>query len=64
MSAIPLHLQRRFEQKLAARFDPPQDAINAPKNFGSKATPVTPTVSPRRAAKAKERPAGVNRRVG
>jgi hypothetical protein len=43
MSAIPLHLQRRFEQKWAARFGPPPAAINAPKNVGSKATPATPT---------------------
>jgi hypothetical protein len=43
MSAIPLHLQRRFEQKWAARFSPPPAAVNAPKNVGPKATPTTPT---------------------
>jgi hypothetical protein len=59
MSAIPLHLQRRFEQKWAARFGPPPAAMNAPKNVGSKATPATPTGSPWRAAKAKENPADV-----
>jgi hypothetical protein len=42
MSAIPLHLQRRFEQKWATRFGPPV-TVNLPKNIGAKAAPVTPT---------------------
>jgi hypothetical protein len=44
MSAIPLHLQRRFEQKWASRFGPPV-TINPLKNVGAKAAPATPTVS-------------------
>jgi hypothetical protein len=40
MSAIPLHLQRRFEQKWAARFSQPV-TVNQPKNVGAKAAPTT-----------------------
>jgi hypothetical protein len=40
MSAIPLHLQRRFEQRWASRFTLPA-ASNAPKNVGAKAAPST-----------------------
>jgi hypothetical protein len=40
MSAIPLHLQRRFEQRWASRFTLPV-ASNAPRNVGTKATPLT-----------------------
>jgi hypothetical protein len=40
MSAIPLHVQRRFEQKWASRFGLPV-AVNALKNVGVKLT--TPT---------------------
>jgi hypothetical protein len=47
MSAIPLHLQRRFEQRSASRFTHPT-ASTAPKNVGTKAP----------AAKTKEKPAG------
>jgi hypothetical protein len=61
MSAIPLHLQRRFEQKWASRFSPPV-AVNAPKNVGAKATLTAPTGSPQRAAKVKEKPPGLSRR--
>ena len=35
MSAIPLHLQRRFEQRWASRFGLPVEAT-APKNIGMK----------------------------
>jgi hypothetical protein len=35
MSVIPLHLQRRFEQRWAARFAPPA-ASTAPKNLDLK----------------------------
>jgi hypothetical protein len=58
MSAIPLHLQRRFEQRWAARFVSPV-ASAAPKRVGSKATPKN---SPR-LAKAKEKPAGLSERA-
>jgi hypothetical protein len=40
MSIIPLHLQRRFEQRWASRFTQPV-ASNAPKNVGTKATAST-----------------------
>jgi hypothetical protein len=50
MTAIPLHLQRRFEQRWASRFTPPAASI-APKNVGTKAP----------AAKTKEKPTGMNR---
>jgi hypothetical protein len=40
MSAIPLHLQRRFEQRWASRFTLPA-ASNAPKNVGAKTAPLT-----------------------
>jgi hypothetical protein len=36
MSAIPIHLQRRFEQRWASRFGLPV-AATAPKNIGMKA---------------------------
>jgi hypothetical protein len=52
MSAIPLHLQRRFEQRWASRFTHPT-ASTAPKNVGTKAP----------AAKTKEKPAGSPRRA-
>jgi hypothetical protein len=53
MSAIPLHLQRRFEQRWAARFVSPL-ASAASKSIGMK---VTANSLPR-PAKAKEKPAG------
>jgi hypothetical protein len=40
MSAIPLHLQRRFEQRWASRFTLPA-ASNAPKNVRAKAAQST-----------------------
>jgi hypothetical protein len=39
MSIIPLHLQRRFEQRWASRFARPA-ASNAPKNVETKSTPL------------------------
>jgi hypothetical protein len=59
MSIIPLHLQRRFEQRWAAQFG----SLVIPcvlKNVGLKGSPVN--IAPR-AAKAKEKPAGLSRRV-
>jgi hypothetical protein len=38
MSDIPLHLQRKFEQRWAARFTPPVAA--APKSTSLKGSPV------------------------
>ena len=38
MSDIPLHIQRRIEQRWASRFAPPV-VSNGPKNVGTKATP-------------------------
>jgi hypothetical protein len=54
MSAIPLHLQRRFEQRWASRFTHPAASI-APKNVGTKSpggkeTKEKPAGSPRRAS--------------
>jgi hypothetical protein len=54
MSEIPLHLQRRFEQRWAARFVPPVAAV-APKSIVLKDT----VNSLQRAADAKE-PAGLS----
>jgi len=48
MSGIPLHLQRRFEQRWAARFVPP--AATAPKSLDLK----RPVHNLPRIAKAKE----------
>jgi hypothetical protein len=58
MNAIPLHLQRRFEQKWAARFVPPVAAV-APKSIVSKDT----VNSLPRPAKAKEKPTGLSQRA-
>jgi hypothetical protein len=59
MSAIPVHLERRFEQKWAARFGPVPAAVDASRTVAVKATPVTPTGRRGGAAKAaKEKPAG------
>jgi hypothetical protein len=51
MSDIPLHLQRRFEQRWAARFVPPA-ASTAPKSINLK----RPVQNLPRIAKAKEKP--------
>ena len=58
MSAIPLHLQRRFEQKWAAKLallaaPPAPKGIGLKGTFGSLPRPV----------KAKERPAGLSQRA-
>jgi hypothetical protein len=53
MSAIPLHLQRRFEQRWAARFVSPVTSA-APKNVSLKGS----VNSLARPAEAKEKPAG------
>jgi hypothetical protein len=58
MSAIPLYLQRRFEQRWAARFVPPA-ASTAPKSINSK----QPVHNLPRIAKAKEKPAGLSQRA-
>jgi hypothetical protein len=52
MSAIPLHLQRRFEQRWAARFVSPA-ASAAPKSIGLKGA----VKSLQHPAKAKAKPA-------
>jgi hypothetical protein len=51
MSAIPIHIQRRLDQKWASRLTL-QVASNAPKNVGTKA--AVSTIG-RRAAKTKEK---------
>jgi hypothetical protein len=53
MSGIPLHLQRRFEQRWAARFVSPIPSA-APKSIGLKGA----FNSLPRPVKAKEKPAG------
>jgi hypothetical protein len=58
MSAIPLHLQRKFEQRWAARFGSPV-ASAAPKGTDLKGTVNN---LPRR-AKAKEKPAELSKRA-
>jgi hypothetical protein len=57
MGAIPLHLQRKFEQRWAARFPSPV-ASAAPKSAGLKGT----LNSLPRPAKAKEKPAESSKR--
>ena len=55
MSIIPLHIQRRFEERWAARFGSP--VIEAtPKNVGLKSSPSTLRHA---RGKTKEKPAGV-----
>jgi hypothetical protein len=58
MSAIPLHLQRRFEQRWAARFVSPV-APAAPKSTSLK----RPVPNSPRPAKAEEKPAGLSQRA-
>jgi len=58
MSAIPLHLQRRFEQRWAARFAPPVTSA-APKSIDLKAVNTLP-----RPAKPEEKPAGLDHQPG
>ena len=57
MSIIPLHIQRRFEQRWALRFG---SLIPDVSKNGSKSSPVNIV---RRVAKAKEKPAGLRRRA-
>jgi hypothetical protein len=58
MSAIPLHLQRRFEQRWGARFASPV-ALAMPKSIVLKNTVKSLPVP----AKAKEKPAGLSQRA-
>jgi hypothetical protein len=58
MSAIPLHLQRKFEQRWAARFAPPV-APATPKSVDLKGT-VNNLPRP---AKAKAKPAELTKRA-
>ena len=58
MSIIPLHIQRRFEQRWAVRFGSLIPDVS--KNVGSKGLPVNIA---RRVAKTKEKPAGLRRRA-
>ncbi len=59
MGIVPLHLQRRFEQRWAAQFSS-KVVPSVPANVGSKGSPDN---AARHAAKAKEKPAGLSRRV-
>jgi hypothetical protein len=58
MSAIPLHLQRKFEQRWAARFVD-RAASTAPKSNPLKGALNTPP----RPVKVKEKPAELSKRV-
>jgi hypothetical protein len=58
MSGIPLHLQRRFEQRWAARFVPPA-ASTAPKSPDLK----RPVHNLPHVATAKEKPARLTQRA-
>ena len=60
MSILPLHLQRRFEQRWAARVAS-LVGTSGRKNLVSKGSPIN--VAPR-ATRAKERPARLRRRNG
>jgi hypothetical protein len=55
---LPLHIQRRLEQRWAAKFVSPA-ASAAPKSIGLKVT----VKSLPRAAKAREKPAGSSQRA-
>jgi hypothetical protein len=57
MSGIPLQLQRRFEQRWAARFVPPA-VSTAPKSIDLK----RPVHNLPRIARAKEKPASLSQR--
>jgi hypothetical protein len=56
MGAIPIHLQRKFEQRWAARFASP--VASAPRSTGLKGTANNLS----RGAKAKEKPAELGKR--
>jgi hypothetical protein len=58
MSTIPLHLERKFERRWAARFVSPV-ASAAPKSTDVKAT----VSNPPRPAKAKEKPAKLGKQA-
>jgi hypothetical protein len=58
MRAVPLHIQRRLEQRWASRFTAPA-ASNASKDVGTKPTCQNQLVA-RGAAKTKEKPAGLS----
>ncbi|MDB5610343.1 MAG: hypothetical protein JWP25_7243 [Bradyrhizobium sp.] len=54
MSTVPVHIQKRFEQRWASRFSPTSGALNAPKNIGPRGTQST---AGRRCGPEKEKPA-------
>ena len=57
MGTVPLHIQKRFEQRWTSRFGQTPAAVRAPKNAGAPATVNRASLF--RKQKAKERPAGV-----
>jgi len=62
MSIIPLHLQRKFEQRWAARFvAPAASATPGNNNKNDQLKRTLDTLQP--PVKAKEKPAGSSRRV-
>jgi hypothetical protein len=62
MSVIPLHLQRRFEQRWAARFVSPV-ASAAPESLGLKRRFQQFAATGKSKSKSKRKPAGLNQRV-
>ena len=58
MSAIPLHIQRRFEQRWAARFVPPVALISS-KSLDFETCSADKSPNPQ----AKEKPTGMNPRA-
>jgi hypothetical protein len=59
MGGIPLHIQRRFEQRWAARFVSPVASAAPKKSIDLKVT----VNSVPRPAKAKEKPTGLSQRA-
>jgi hypothetical protein len=58
MTAIPLHIQRRIEQRWASRFTQ-RDCVKRPKECWNQSRTINGSTP---AAKTKEKPAGLNRR--
>jgi hypothetical protein len=64
MSAIPLHIQRRFEQRWASRFAPPVASNGRKVKRTNECWNESLTINEsHHAAKTKERPAGLRRWV-
>jgi hypothetical protein len=60
MSAIPLHIQRRFEMGFSFH---PAGCVKCAEEFWNESHTIDPNGSPHRATKAKEKPAALSRRA-